>query len=34
MAAILIQFFGYTALAYPTLRDALLHWNDTYILED
>lgn len=34
MAAILLQFFGYTALVYPTLRDALLHWNDTYILED
>lgn len=34
MAAILLQFFGYTSLAYPTLRDALLHWNDTYIPEN
>ena len=34
MAAILIQFFSYTALAYPTLRDALLNWNDTYIPEE
>ena len=32
MAAILLQFFGYTALAYPDLKDALLHWNNTYII--
>lgn len=32
MAAILLQFFGYTALAYPDLRDALLYWNNTYII--
>lgn len=30
MSAVLFQFFGYTAIVYPSIRDALLNWHKTY----